>query len=58
MSITCADVCSSTVEYPACTEASADNRVSDCGSVAWSYTLFISWNILSMFIFVNMFTGA
>ncbi|KAH7099033.1 Ion transport protein-domain-containing protein [Auriculariales sp. MPI-PUGE-AT-0066] len=46
-----------TVEYPFCTEAGPDQRVSDCGSTLWSYTLFISWNILSMYIFVNMFTG-
>jgi hypothetical protein len=26
----------------------------DCGSPAWSYGLFISWNILSMYIFANM----
>jgi voltage-dependent calcium channel len=26
----------------------------DCGSPAWSYALFISWNILSMYIFANM----
>lgn len=26
----------------------------DCGDPAWSYGLFISWNILSMYIFANM----
>ena len=26
----------------------------DCGSPAWAYGLFISWNILSMYIFANM----
>ena len=26
----------------------------DCGSPAWAYGLFISWNILSMYIFLNM----
>ncbi|KAI0231052.1 hypothetical protein L0F63_007338, partial [Massospora cicadina] len=30
---------------------------SDCGSPAWSYTLFMSFNILSMYIFLNMFAG-
>ncbi|KAG8875562.1 calcium channel protein [Tulasnella sp. 331] len=30
---------------------------SDCGSQGWAYTLFIAWNLLSMYIFVNMFTG-
>ena len=27
----------------------------DCGSSDWAYALFISWNILSMYIFVNLF---
>ena len=26
----------------------------DCGSPAWAYGLFVSWNILSMYIFANM----
>ncbi|KAJ9059050.1 hypothetical protein DSO57_1006528 [Entomophthora muscae] len=30
---------------------------SDCGSPAWSYALFMSFNILSMYIFLNMFVG-
>ncbi|KDN52688.1 hypothetical protein K437DRAFT_161584 [Tilletiaria anomala UBC 951] len=30
---------------------------SDCGSSTWAYFLFISWNIISMYIFLNMFTG-
>ena len=30
---------------------------SDCGSAAWARTLFISWNILSMYIFVSMFVS-
>ena len=33
----------------------------DCGSPSWAYGLFISWNILSMYIFANMvslFTSA
>ncbi|KAI9461510.1 Ion transport protein-domain-containing protein [Russula earlei] len=46
-----------TINYPRCTISPQDNQVSDCGSVGWAYTLFISWNILSMYIFVNMFTG-
>ncbi|KAF8137825.1 Ion transport protein-domain-containing protein [Mycena galopus ATCC 62051] len=33
------------------------NAYSDCGSTAWAFTLFIAWNLLSMYIFVNMFTG-
>ena len=37
----------STIAYPRCTES--DNYfTSDCGSSAWSYGLFISWNIISM----------
>ncbi|CAE6501684.1 unnamed protein product [Rhizoctonia solani] len=46
-----------TVEYPRCQNSSPSEPDSDCGSAAWSYFLFISWNILSMYIFVNMFTG-
>ena len=30
---------------------------SDCGSSAWARTLFISWNILSMYIFVSLFVS-
>ncbi|OCK85943.1 hypothetical protein K432DRAFT_421393 [Lepidopterella palustris CBS 459.81] len=29
----------------------------DCGSPAWARALFISWNILSMYIFVNLFVS-
>lgn len=29
----------------------------DCGSPEWARALFISWNILSMYIFVNMFVS-
>ncbi|KAF8465445.1 Ion transport protein-domain-containing protein, partial [Russula ochroleuca] len=46
-----------TIKYPRCTISSLDGHESDCGSVGWAYTLFIAWNILSMYIFVNMFTG-
>lgn len=39
---------------PYCTVA--ENYFSgDCGSPAWARALFISWNILSMYIFVNLF---
>ncbi|KAJ7058571.1 Ion transport protein-domain-containing protein [Mycena amicta] len=45
-----------TLDYPRCTNSNnADN--SDCGSPGWAFTLFIAWNLLSMYIFVNMFTG-
>ena len=30
---------------------------SDCGSATWARVLFISWNILSMYIFVSMFVS-
>ncbi|KAJ7085572.1 Ion transport protein-domain-containing protein [Mycena epipterygia] len=43
------------IEYPRCTNADQEN--SDCGSPGWAFTLFIAWNLLSMYIFVNMFTG-
>ncbi|KAF7291112.1 hypothetical protein MIND_01254300 [Mycena indigotica] len=44
------------LDYPRCTNVNqADN--SDCGSPGWAFTLFIAWNLLSMYIFVNMFTG-
>ncbi|KAI0247528.1 Ion transport protein-domain-containing protein [Lactifluus subvellereus] len=46
-----------TTTYPRCTNSSPNDLDSDCGSTGWAYTLFISWNILSMYIFVNMFTG-
>ncbi|KAJ5091744.1 hypothetical protein NUU61_006614 [Penicillium alfredii] len=29
----------------------------DCGSAAWARTLFISWNIISMYIFVSLFVS-
>ena len=43
-----------TVKAPLCVNADSylDN---DCGSPAWAYFLFISWNVLSMYIFTNMF---
>ncbi|THU96001.1 hypothetical protein K435DRAFT_778779 [Dendrothele bispora CBS 962.96] len=43
--------------YPLCTNSSDNQEASDCGSVGWAFTLFIAWNILSMYIFVNLFTG-
>ncbi|KAG9041442.1 calcium channel protein, partial [Tulasnella sp. UAMH 9824] len=46
-----------TISYPACTSYGQDNLDSDCGSIGWAYFLFITWNLLSMYIFVNMFTG-
>ncbi|KAK4687032.1 voltage-dependent calcium channel, partial [Tremellales sp. Uapishka_1] len=45
-----------TISYPRCTD-DTDFLKSDCGSASWAFGLFISWNILSMYIFLNMFTG-
>ena len=37
---------------------SSDNFFdSDCGSAAWARILFVSWNIISMYIFVSMFVS-
>ncbi|KAG6372714.1 Ion transport protein-domain-containing protein [Boletus reticuloceps] len=46
-----------TLAYPRCTQVSYGIYQTDCGSTAWAFSLFIAWNLLSMFIFVNMFTG-
>ncbi|KAJ3718090.1 Ion transport protein-domain-containing protein [Lentinula guzmanii] len=43
--------------YPRCSNSSAQDIDSDCGSFGWAFTLFIAWNLLSMYIFVNLFTG-
>lgn len=43
------------VVYPNC-YVSPDG-FSDCGSAAYAYILFISWNIISMYIFANMFVS-
>ena len=42
------------VEPPYCTIGESYFE-GDCGSADWAYALFISWNILSMYIFVNLF---
>lgn len=44
-----------TVTYPNCVRGDTFN--SDCGSAAWARLLFISWNILSMYIFVSLFVS-
>ncbi|KAK6201361.1 Ion transport protein-domain-containing protein [Scheffersomyces amazonensis] len=45
-----------TVESPFCTTSpSIDN--SDCGNKQFAYILFIAWNLLSMYIFLNMFVS-
>jgi hypothetical protein len=44
------------IEPPLCVES--DNFFSsDCGSKPWARFLFVSWNILSMYIFVNLFVS-
>lgn len=43
------------VERPHCVNNRFDYLYSDCGSTSWAYTLFISFNIISMYIFTNMF---
>ncbi|SJX65516.1 related to CCH1-Calcium channel (alpha subunit) [Sporisorium reilianum f. sp. reilianum] len=45
-----------TVSPPQCTPA-ASYLMTDCGSQPWAYALFIGWNVISMYIFLNMFTG-
>ncbi|KAI0031009.1 Ion transport protein-domain-containing protein [Vararia minispora EC-137] len=45
------------IMYPRCTPGLSPYQETDCGSAAWAFTLFIAWNLLSMYIFVNMFTG-
>nr|CAG8520308.1 3794_t:CDS:10 [Entrophospora candida] len=42
------------VESPFCVSGE-DFLQSDCGSQHWAHFLFISWNVLSMYIFANMF---
>ncbi|KAF9959783.1 calcium channel protein [Mortierella alpina] len=43
------------VEKPHCVNEPFNYLLSDCGSTAWAYTLFITFNIISMYIFTNMF---
>ncbi|PGH21484.1 hypothetical protein AJ80_03152 [Polytolypa hystricis UAMH7299] len=45
-----------TMVPPYCT-VQDDFFQSDCGSAAWARTLFISWNIVSMYIFVSLFVS-
>ncbi|KAJ2905370.1 calcium channel subunit cch1 [Zalerion maritima] len=44
------------LEPPVCVE-SADFFESDCGSLSWARFLFVTWNILSMYIFVSLFVS-
>lgn len=45
-----------TIEEPFC-YSEADGSYTDCGSKAFAYALLMSWNIISMYIFVNMFVS-
>ena len=45
-----------TIRYPNCVNSKTFYD-SDCGSTAWARSLFISWNILSMYIFVSLFVS-
>lgn len=44
------------IEPPLCVE-SDDFFNSDCGSKPWARFLFVAWNIISMYIFVNLFVS-
>jgi len=45
-----------TITYPNCV-VGPEFYDSDCGSAAWARSLFIAWNILSMYIFVSLFVS-
>ncbi|GAA5899990.1 hypothetical protein JCM8208_005559 [Rhodotorula glutinis] len=45
-----------TTEWPFCT-SSPNYLFDDCGSAGWAYALFITWNVLSMYLFVNLILG-
>lgn len=45
-----------TMEPPFCT-SNDDYFEDDCGSAGWARSLFISWNIISMYIFVSLFVS-
>ncbi|KAI0009098.1 Ion transport protein-domain-containing protein [Xylariaceae sp. FL0662B] len=42
------------IEPPLCVD-DTDFFNSDCGSLSWARCLFIAWNLVSMYIFVNLF---
>lgn len=42
------------IEPPFCVDSSVFVDT-DCGSTGWARTLFIAWNLISMYIFVNLF---
>ncbi|GEM06733.1 calcium channel subunit Cch1 [Rhodotorula toruloides] len=43
-----------TVDWP----SSPSYLLTDCGSPGWAYVLFITWNVLSMYLFVNLILAA
>ena len=45
-----------TMEPPVCSY-NDEFFLDDCGSAAWARSLFISWNIISMYIFVSLFVS-
>ncbi|CAG8639396.1 14659_t:CDS:10, partial [Cetraspora pellucida] len=45
-----------TITSPFCIQ-DPNYLLSDCGSPPWAYFLFISWNVLSMYIIFSMFIG-
>ena len=45
-----------TVDLPFCSPSNS-YLFTDCGSPAYAFVLFISWNVISMYIFLNMLTG-
>ncbi|KAL3463314.1 Ion transport protein-domain-containing protein [Aspergillus heterothallicus] len=45
------------MEPPFCTDGNTSNFENDCGSKGWARALFISWNIISMYIFVSLFVS-
>ncbi|GCE98298.1 calcium channel protein [Zygosaccharomyces mellis] len=44
-----------TVSEPYCSSTKEGSIASDCGSRTYAYILLMSWNIVSMYIFLNMF---
>ncbi|SCV68841.1 BQ2448_962 [Microbotryum intermedium] len=44
------------VDWPRCT-TSTNYLDSDCGSTAWALVLFITWNVLSMYLMANLILG-
>ncbi|KAI1430100.1 Ion transport protein-domain-containing protein [Xylaria sp. FL1777] len=43
------------IRAPLCVQSQTSFFDSDCGDTAWARTLFIAWNLISMYIFVNLF---